>query len=157
MKINVSLQRQSRHPCGHKTKTNTEVQERVTHPSMVHTHYGNKIYANIKIYSLKWFLIVWQVCARLAVSDSLQRCGSSLCPWDSSGSNTGVGCHSFPRGSSQLRDWTRVFCTSCPGRWILYHCAPWEALGYDKCLHIKNMVLIFQKVWHNWFKIMKNK
>lgn len=27
---------------------------------------------------------------------------------------------------------------------------------HDKCLNIKSLVLIFQKVWHNWFKIMKN-
>lgn len=29
--------------------------------SMVHTYYGNKIYANIKIYAYKWFLITWQM------------------------------------------------------------------------------------------------
>ena len=39
-----------------------------------------------------------------------------LCPWESPGKNTGVGCSS--RGSSQPRNWTRV---SCIGRWILYH------------------------------------
>ena len=33
-----------------------------------------------------------------------------LCPWDFPGKNTGVGCHSFSRGSSWARDWTRVFC-----------------------------------------------
>ena len=27
------------------------------------------------------------------------------------GKTTGVGCHSLSRGSSQSRDWTRVFCT----------------------------------------------
>lgn len=27
---------------------------------------------------------------------------------------------------------------------------------HDKCLNIKSLVLIFQEVWHNWFKIMKN-
>ena len=31
---------------------------------------------------------------------------------------------SSSRGSSRLRDWTRV---SCVGRWILYHCTTWEA------------------------------
>ena len=34
---------------------------------------------------------------------------------------------SSSRGSSWLRDWTHVSCISCIGRWILYHCAPWEA------------------------------
>ena len=34
---------------------------------------------------------------------------------------------SSSRGSSWLRDRTHVSCISCIGRWILYHCAPWEA------------------------------
>ena len=33
-----------------------------------------------------------------------------LCPWNSPGQNTGVGSHSFSRGSSQPRDWTQVSC-----------------------------------------------
>ena len=33
---------------------------------------------------------------------------------------------SYPRGSSWLRDWTH---NSCIGRWVLYHCATWEAPG----------------------------
>ena len=31
---------------------------------------------------------------------------------------------SYSRGSSWSRDWT---CVSCIGRWVLYHCASWEA------------------------------
>ena len=31
-----------------------------------------------------------------------------LCPWDSPGRNTGVGCHSFSRGSSWDTDWIQV-------------------------------------------------
>ena len=34
---------------------------------------------------------------------------------------------SFYRGSSEPRDWAHVFCISCIGRQILYHCATWEA------------------------------
>ena len=34
---------------------------------------------------------------------------------------------SYSRGSSQPRDLTQVFCTSCIGRWILYHWSTWEA------------------------------
>ena len=34
---------------------------------------------------------------------------------------------SFSRGSSQPRDQAHISCTSCTGRWILYHCATWEA------------------------------
>ena len=33
-------------------------------------------------------------------------------PWDFPGKNTGVGCHSCFRGSSQPRDQTWVFCTA---------------------------------------------
>ena len=46
------------------------------------------------------------------MSDSLQPHGLQpsklLCPWDSSGKNNGVGCHSFSRRSSRPRDGTRV-------------------------------------------------
>ena len=41
-----------------------------------------------------------------------------LCPWDSLGKKTGVGCHSLLWGSFQPRDWTRV---SCIAGGILYH------------------------------------
>ena len=46
------------------------------------------------------------------MSESLQPCGLSparlLCPWDSPGKNTGVGCHAPSRGSSWPRDPTQV-------------------------------------------------
>ena len=32
-----------------------------------------------------------------------------------------------PGKSSQPRDSAHVSCTSCTGRWILYHCAAWDA------------------------------
>ena len=31
------------------------------------------------------------------------------------------------RGSFQPRNHAHVSCTSCTGRWVLYHCATWEA------------------------------
>ena len=34
---------------------------------------------------------------------------------------------SSSRGSSGPRDWTHISCISCTGKWILYHCATWEA------------------------------
>ena len=45
-----------------------------------------------------------------------------LCPWDSPGKNTGVGCHAVPfsRESSQHRDWIRISCISHIGKQILY-------------------------------------
>ena len=42
---------------------------------------------------------------------------------------------SSSRESFQLRDQTCISCLSCIGRWILYHCATWEASHNSK--HIK--------------------
>ena len=47
---------------------------------------------------------------------------------------------SYSRGSSWPRDRTWVFCVSCTGRWILCHCAIWEAPTWiwgDIIQHIK--------------------
>ena len=47
--------------------------------------------------------------SRSVMSDSLRPFGLQparlLCPWDSPGKNTGVGCHSFSRGSSPTQVW----------------------------------------------------
>ena len=40
---------------------------------------------------------------------------------------------SFSRGSSPPRDGAHVSCTFCIGRWILYHCATWEAHSINNC------------------------
>ena len=44
-----------------------------------------------------------------------------LCPWDSPGKNTGVGCH-FPDPGTKPR-------VSCIGRQVLYHRATWLSSG----------------------------
>ena len=59
----------------------------------------------------------------LVVSDSLLHFGlwpiRLLCPWDSPDKNTGVGCMSFSRESSQPRDRTKVPCIFCiAGRFL---------------------------------------
>ena len=50
------------------------------------------------------------------VTDSLRPRGPwlarFLCPWDSPGKNTGVGCHALSRGYSLPRDRTQVSCTA---------------------------------------------
>ena len=51
----------------------------------------------------------------------------SFCPWNLPGKNTGVGCHSFSRGSCQTRDWSRVSWVFCIGKQIIYHCTTWKA------------------------------
>ena len=44
-----------------------------------------------------------------------------LCPRDSTGKNTGVGCMPTSRGSSLSGDWTHLSYVSCIGRQVLYH------------------------------------
>ena len=45
----------------------------------------------------------------------------ALCPWDSPGKNTGLGCMPCSRGSSQPRDWTWVSYVSFIGKQVPYH------------------------------------
>ena len=42
----------------------------------------------------------------LTLCDPMDYSPRLLCPWDSSGENTGVGCHTLLQGSSWPRDWT---------------------------------------------------
>ena len=69
------------------------------------------------------------------MSDSLQPYGLQparlLCPWDSPGKNTGVGCHFLLQGIFLTQEQNRV---SCIGRWILCHWAIWEA-PISSCLY----------------------
>ena len=67
--------------------------------------------------------------SRSVVSDSLKPHGL-LCPWNSPGKNTGVGCHALLQGSSRLRDWTHISYVSCTGRGVLYH---WCRVGSPGC------------------------
>ena len=61
--------------------------------------------------------IHWVSESRSVVPDSLRPHGwqpaRPLCPWDSPGKKTGVGCLSFSRGSSPPRDQTRLSWVSC--------------------------------------------
>ena len=51
---------------------------------------------------------------------------SLLCPWARI-----LECIAFPSpGIFPPRNWTWVSYISCLGRWILYHCNPWEALCF---------------------------
>ena len=54
--------------------------------------------------------------------------GSSLlCPWNFQAGIVDEVAIFSSRGSSPLRDLTYISCVSFIGRWILYHCATWEA------------------------------
>ena len=53
--------------------------------------------------------------------------GRLLCPWDSPGQNTGVGCHALLQGIFPTQGSTRVSCASCIGKRVLYLKATWGA------------------------------
>ena len=95
------------------------------------------------------------------VSDVAQSCPTLCDPMDYSPPGSSVHgilqarilewvAISFSRGSSQPRDWTRISCVSCTGRWIPYHCTIWEELMVQRfrvfslfsiqliCKHISN-------------------
>ena len=63
------------------------------------------------------------------VSKSLQP-ARLLCPWNSPGKNTGVGCCALLQGVFLTRDWTQVSCFFCIGRQVLY---PLCHLGSPSC------------------------
>ena len=66
---------------------------------------------------LNYLWVVGACLVTSVVSESLQPHGLQpamlLCPWDSPGQNTGVGCPTASRGSSQPRDQTGVSYVSC--------------------------------------------
>ena len=47
-----------------------------------------------------------------------------LCPWDFPGKDAGVGCHFLLQGTFTTQE-LNLCLLHC--RWILYHCATWEA------------------------------
>ena len=51
---------------------------------------------------------------------------------------------SFSKGSSQPRDRARIFCDSCIGRPILYHCCTWAK---SPSLGLFSLLL---SIWHHW-------
>ena len=46
----------------------------------------------------------------LAAATAADQSARVLCPLNSPGKNTRVGCHSFSRGYSRPRDWTHILC-----------------------------------------------
>ena len=82
---------------------------------------------------------VTKLCLTLLWPNELQP-ASLLCPWDFTGKNTGLGCHFFLQ---------RIFptqgsnCSSCIGRWILYHWATWEAQSKLTTILTKSLSLYF--------------
>ena len=84
------------------------------------------------------------------MSDSVQPYGLQparlLCPWDSPGKNTGVGCHFLLQGifPTQESNWGLLHC-----RQILYQ------LSYEEALYknLSNHVFIIGALLHNYYEV----
>ena len=91
------------------------------------------------LYSQYCFLpccLVTKACPTLLPPHGLQPT-RLLCPWNLSGKNTSEGCIFFLRGSSQLRDQTRIYCNAAnslplsylPCCSVIQPCPPLQPLG----------------------------
>ena len=64
------------------------------------------------------------LCVCSVVSESLRLHGlypaMLLCPWNSSGKNSRVGCHFLLQWIFLAQELICLSCVSCIGRWILY-------------------------------------
>ena len=97
--------------------------------------YASKWFSFLYLPVYIWRMYVWVMCCVLSLSRVWlwargQQPARLLCPWDSPGENTGVGCIPFSRGSSQPRNQTCLSCGSCIGKQILYRWATREANVY---------------------------
>ena len=71
--------------------------------------------------------VLYVLCSEISVlSNSVTPWTAALCPWDFPSKNTGVGCYFLLQGIFPTQDQSRISCTSCVGRQILYHCATWK-------------------------------
>ena len=72
------------------------------------------------------------------MSDSLQPHGLEparlLCPWDSLGKNTGVGCHALLQGILLAQGSNLCLSTSALAGRFFTTSATWEALENSMCL-----------------------
>ena len=67
-----------------------------------------------------------------------------LCPWDSAGRNTGVGCHAFLQGIFRIPGIKLTFaCVSFIAGRFFTHWATWEALNKELLLLLSR----FSRVW----------
>ena len=96
-----------------KNKQNTDKNIRRYHCgySAIHTHTHTHTHAHIILLILCDWKVEYIIVSHSVVSDSLWPHGLQpirlLCPWNSSGKNTRVDCHSL---ASQPRNQTQVFC-----------------------------------------------
>ena len=91
------------------------------------------------------FVTPWAVALQASLSMGFSRL---LCPWDSPGKNTGVGCHASSRGSSTPRDQKHISLVSSAARWVLDQ---WHCLGilYYQCLGTSVPSIPITRVQHS--------
>ena len=89
--------------------------------------------------------------------DSLQPHGLKparlLCPWNSPGKNTGVGCHFLFQGIFPTQGLSRLSYISCNGRWVLYHECHLGNPIRASCLSNVSTVL-FQRMIYIWYDMI---
>ena len=101
---------------------------------------GSSVRGILQARILVYFVLVAQSCPTLLQPHRLQP-ARLLCPWDSPGKNTGVGCYSLLQGSSWPQGQTGVSCTA--GR-LFTIWATWKALLIHKLNILPN------KAWSLW-------
>ena len=124
-----------------------------------------------KFFRDNWFKGLYAACqVASVVSDSVRPHGLQpnrlLCPWDSPGKNTGVGCH-FPLQCMKVESESEV-TQSCLTLLDPMDCSPpgssthgifqatvleWGAIAFSKGLYGYHLFLIFL-LKHSWFKCL---
>ena len=72
-----------------------------------------------------------------------------LCPWNFLGKNTRVGCHFLLQGNLPDPGIKPAFLVSSTDRWVLYHCATWEAPSHCNCVYecVLSHFQLFATLW----------
>ena len=71
-------------------------------------------------YRILFYSLSSSLCLHVVLVSHVQLFARPLCPWDSPGKNSGVGCHSLPQGIFPTQDRTHVSYVSCLSRHVPY-------------------------------------
>ena len=74
-----------------------------------------------------------------------------LCPWESPGKNTGVGCHAFLRGIFPTQESNLCLPHLLHCRWVLYHWATEEAPNIYTFIKVKQKCSLKHLPWVFFF------
>ena len=91
-------------------------------------------YICVCVYIYIYIYIYTHLCVSAQLCPTLRPPGLQptrlLCPWDSLGKNTGVGCHFFLQRIFLTQESNPRLCVSCTDTGFLYHCATREGCMY---------------------------